>query len=273
MRSGGKFVLSVLVASWSKPGRFGSIAGSTSLRWRATRSCCWRRARPKSLSPRLLRVRTKARAVSPSRLCLSGRDLEADLAGRVPAAVARIVDGGLDIDRDAADTVDQLAETVEVDRGVVVDRDAEQVADLLGQGGHPALGILLRVLVGVRHQRVDLAHVWLAAGRRQARHVAREADHREVARGRVEAGDEDRVVEGVRSVLVGIDPGQQDVDARPAWPARSAPPSRPERESRRPETARPGSAAARRRDHVPRRRSAVRRRRTNRPGWRRRHGS
>ena len=129
--------------------------------------------------------------------------------------------------------VDRVAEAVEVDRDVVVDLQSVQLAER----AHEGLVAALLVIAGEQAdatgggvERVDLVRVLAAEGavgrpvarERDAAHVARQGDERDLAGPRVDRDDDHRVgqVAVLRDALaaaVGTD--EQDVQARLAVPS------------------------------------------------------
>ena len=156
----------------------------------------------------------------------AGRDVDPQLAG-----VARVVvvdDGQLDVDRDAAEGVDDLPEAGEVDLHEVLDLHAVEPAEGVLEGLVAAeLAAREEVRPGARllEEGVDLAvpgspedGARRDIGQRDPRGVAGQAEHGDLARRRVDAGDDEGV--GVVGALAGATVGadQQDVEAALAVP-------------------------------------------------------
>ena len=148
--------------------------------------------------------------------------------------VARVVvvgDGDLDVDRDAADRIDDRSEPVEIDLDEVLDVEPVEVADdrleAVVATGLVVPGKQVRSIADSLEPAVDLAREGRTeqalGGTRRHRHVdgvARQAEHRDLLGHRVDRDDDQRVgvVGALVRPLVGAD--QEDVQALLAVPRR-----------------------------------------------------
>ncbi len=152
------------------------------------------------------------------------------------AAADRVVivrDRHLDVDGYAAEGVDDLLETVEVDLDVVRDVDLVELAQGAFERGEAALPALaagkeVGLPAGPRPETVDLGGVGAAveavgapiSGQGHVDGVTRQAQHRHLLSDRIDAGDDHRVGVVGRLARAPVDAEQQDVEALLAVPGR-----------------------------------------------------
>ncbi len=168
------------------------------------------RPREVALAGRLAGARV-GKGVAPIEMVQPGRDRPAPSLEAV-AVVRRVIEGLLDIDIDAADRIDHPDEAAELQLGIVVDVDPEQGADRVLERRHPAVGKLLGMFVGIRHQGVELGTEGVAVPERHVDEVARDGQHRDRVPDRVDRDHHHRVGEDRGPQTRRVDTDEQDVD-------------------------------------------------------------